>query len=94
VSESAGATTSGAGGTRSTGARPPRDREQGRRGLFERVALFVRQVIAELKKVVRPTRTELIRYTSVVLVFVAAVMAFVTGIDLVIGSAVGWVFGG
>ena len=54
----------------------------------------MRQVIAELKKVVRPTRSELLSYTSVVLVFVAVVMAFVTLLDLGIGSLVGWVFGG
>ncbi|MCV2395588.1 preprotein translocase subunit SecE [Actinotalea sp. M2MS4P-6] len=68
--------------------------KDGRRGLFARIALFVRQVVAELKKVVRPTRTELVRYTTVVLVFVAVIMAFVTGVDLAIGSFVGWVFGG
>lgn len=65
-----------------------------RRGLFARIALFVRQVVAELKKVVRPTRQDLITYTSVVLVFVAAVMAFVTLIDFGIGRLVFWVFGG
>ncbi|GEA85887.1 MAG: preprotein translocase subunit SecE [Cellulomonas sp.] len=65
-----------------------------RRGLFARIALFVRQVIAELKKVVRPTRQDLITYTSVVLVFVAVVMAFVTLIDLGIGRLTFWVFGG
>ena len=37
-------------------------------------ALSYRQVIAELRKVVRPTRHELITYTSVVLVFVLVVM--------------------
>lgn len=65
-----------------------------RRGLFARIALFVRQVVAELKKVVRPTRHELVRYTTVVLVFVAVVMAFVTVVDLGAGSLMGWVFGG
>ncbi|MDO8105746.1 preprotein translocase subunit SecE [Isoptericola sp. b441] len=65
-----------------------------RRGLFARIALFFRQVIAELKKVVRPTRAELLRYTAVVLVFVAIVMAFVTLVDLGVGTLVGWVFGG
>lgn len=65
-----------------------------RRGLFARIALFVRQVVAELKKVVRPTRYELLRYTTVVLVFVVVVMAFVTVVDLGVGSLVGWVFGG
>ena len=63
-------------GTAPADARDPRrvaDRwpqGQGRPGLFARIALFFRQVVAELRKVVRPTRTELITYTSVVLVFV------------------------
>jgi preprotein translocase subunit SecE len=92
VSESARAAASGAEGTGQGGAHAPRD-EQERRGFFARVALFVRQVVAELKKVVRPTRSELLNYTAVVLVFVAVVMAFVTVIDLIIGTVVAWVFG-
>ena len=65
----------------------------GRGGLFARIGLFVRQVVAELKKVVRPTRSELINYTGVVLAFVAVVMAFVTVVDLGIGRLTFWVFG-
>jgi preprotein translocase subunit SecE len=65
-----------------------------RRGLFGRIGLFFRQVIAELRKVVRPTRSELITYTSVVLVFVAAVMAFVSVLDYGFGHLVLFVFGG
>lgn len=57
------------------------------------VRLFLRQVVAELKKVVRPTRTELITYTSVVLVFVLAVMLFVSGLDLAFSHLVLWLFG-
>jgi preprotein translocase subunit SecE len=57
------------------------------------VRLFLRQVVAELKKVVRPTRTELITYTSVVLVFVIAVMLFVSGLDLGFSHLVLWLFG-
>ncbi|WP_250443861.1 preprotein translocase subunit SecE [Actinotalea sp. C106] len=91
MSESAGAAAAGAEGA-GDGSRPA-DRSS-RRGLFGRIALFVRQVFAELKKVVRPTRSELITYTTVVLVFVAVVMAFVTVIDLGIGLATGWIFGG
>ncbi len=68
--------------------------QDGRHGLFARIALFLRQVVAELKKVVRPTRADLVRYTIVVLVFVAVVMAFVTVLDLGIGTAIGWIFGG
>ena len=56
--------------------------------------LFLRQVVAELKKVVRPTRNELITYTSVVLVFVIAVMTFVSGLDYLFGKLVLLVFGG
>ncbi len=76
-------------------ARAPRAQAPVKRpGLFARIALFVRQIVSELKKVVRPTRSELVTYTTVVLVFVVVVMAFVTGIDLVIGRLMFWVFGG
>lgn len=80
------------GGGKSGGGKSARPDK--RRGLFGRIALFVRQVVAELKKVVRPTRSELVTYTSVVLVFVAVVMAFVTLVDLGIGRATFWIFGG
>ena len=63
------------------------------RGALGRVALFVRQVIAELKKVVRPTRNELLTYFVVVLVFVLAIMAYVGVIDLAFGQLVLWIFG-
>lgn len=92
VSESAKAAASGAEGTGGRPARPARTGE--RRGLFARIGLFLRQVVAELKKVVRPTREELLRYTSVVLVFLLVAMAFVTVVDLGVGSLVAWVFGG
>ncbi len=63
-------------------------------GLFARIALFVRQVIGELKKVVAPTRKELVNYTLVVLAFVMVMMLIVTLLDLAFGTGVGWVFGG
>ena len=59
-----------------------------------RARLFLRQVVAELKKVVRPTRSELITYTTVVLVFVLAVMIFVSILDYGFGKLVFWAFGG
>ena len=71
---------------------PKGDKE--RKGFFGSIALFVRQVVAELKKVVRPTRGELISYTSVVLVFVLLVMAYVGLIDFGFGRLTLWVFGG
>ena len=39
-------------------------------GVFGRIALFYRQVVSELTKVVWPTRNQLTTYTAVVLVFV------------------------
>ena len=64
-----------------------------RRGPFGRVALFIRQVINELRKVVTPTRKELISYTGVVLAFVVIMMALVSGLDFVFGLGVQYVFG-
>ena len=64
-----------------------------RRSPFARLALFIRQVFGELKKVVTPTRKELVSYTLVVLVFVVFMMLLVSGLDLLFGSFVGWMFG-
>ena len=64
-----------------------------KRGPFARIALFIRQVIGELKKVVTPTRKELLSYTGVVLVFVVIMMALVSLLDWIFGLGVFWVFG-
>jgi preprotein translocase subunit SecE len=69
-----------------------RDRA-GRRGPFGRIALFIREVIAELKKVVTPTRRELLSYTGLVLLFVAIMMTIVYALDFVFGWGVAWTFG-
>ena len=50
--------------------------------VFVRIAVFIRQVFAELRKVVTPTRQELIKYTAVVLGFVIVMMAVVYGLDI------------
>ena len=44
-------------------------------GVLARLVLFIRQIVSELKKVVRPTLSELFTYASVVLVFVLIVIA-------------------
>jgi preprotein translocase subunit SecE len=44
-------------------------------------AVFLRQVIAELRKVIWPTRKELVTYTTVAIVFVLVMMGIVTGLD-------------
>jgi preprotein translocase subunit SecE len=44
-------------------------------------ALFIRQIVAELRKVIWPTRNELVTYTTVALVFVIIMTAIVTSLD-------------
>jgi preprotein translocase subunit SecE len=73
-------------------ANAKRDRAA-RRNPFARVALFLRQVMAELRKVVTPTRKELTSFTIVVLVFVVIMMAIVYGLDQLFGWLVVLVFG-
>jgi len=50
--------------------------------------------IDELRKVVRPTRSELWNYTLVVIVFVTVMMAMVAALDFGFTKLVGLVFGG
>jgi preprotein translocase subunit SecE len=64
-----------------------------KRGPFAGIILFLKQVIAELRKVVTPTRKELFSYTGVVLVFVVIMMALVYGLDQLFGWLVIFVFG-
>ncbi|HEX6233563.1 MAG TPA: preprotein translocase subunit SecE [Jiangellaceae bacterium] len=63
------------------------------RNPFARVALFVRQVVAELRKVVYPTQRSLLTYTVVVLFFVAVMIVFVTLLDQGFGWAMFEIFG-
>lgn len=92
MSESARAGASGADRTRRPAPRPARGKEV-RLNVFQRLARFFRQIAAELKKVIWPTRKDLINYATAVLVFVAIVMAFVTLVDLGVGSLTKLVFG-
>ena len=55
-------------------------------------ATFYRQVVAELRKVVWPSRQQLITYFWVVLVFVVVIMTFVSLLDLGFGKAVFAIF--
>ena len=56
--------------------------------------MFFRQVIAELRKVVWPTRSQLLTYTVVVLVFVLILMGIVALLDLAFSQLTLKVFGG
>jgi preprotein translocase subunit SecE len=69
------------------------DSESKELGFFARVALFYRQVINELRKVVWPSRNMLTTYTGVVFVFVSFVIAVVSLFDLGLTKLVFFVFG-
>lgn len=58
-----------------------------------RLMRFLREVVAELRKVIWPTRKDLITYTIVVLVFVSFMVALVAAMDVVFAKGVFWVFG-
>ena len=60
---------------------------------FQRIALFIRQAFGELRKVVTPTRQELVKFTLVVLGFVVVMMAIVYSLDLLFTWVVNVVFG-
>ena len=55
--------------------------------------LFYRQVVAELRKVIWPTRNELVTYTTVSLIFVILVVAIVFGLDNLFSWLIVKVFG-
>ncbi|MFC7307530.1 preprotein translocase subunit SecE [Streptomyces monticola] len=67
--------------------------KRGKKGPLGRLALFYRQIVAELRKVVWPTRSQLTTYTSVVIVFVVIMIALVTVLDYGFSQAVKAVFG-
>lgn len=64
-----------------------------RRRPWRRLVRFFRQVVAELRKTVRPSRSELFRLMVVVVVFVAVVMVFVGVVDWLSGLAALTIFG-
>ncbi len=64
-----------------------------KRSWFGRLVLFIQQVFAELKKVVTPTRKELINFTAVVLAFVVIMMALTWLFDQGMGWVTVFVFG-
>ena len=56
-------------------------------------ALFLRQVMAELRKVIWPTRRELRTYTMVALVFILVMVVIITSLDYAFTKLVFWAFG-
>ncbi|MFD4573805.1 preprotein translocase subunit SecE [Streptomyces sp. NPDC058417] len=67
--------------------------KRAKKGPLKRLALFYRQIVAELRKVVWPTRGQLSTYTTVVIVFVIVMIGLVTVIDYGLDHAAKYVFG-
>ena len=83
----------GDGGVGGQGSRAVGVRKERRPGRLRRAVTFYRQVVAELRKVIWPTRRELLTYTSVVLVFVLFMVSVVSIYDFLFSQGVLRVFG-
>lgn len=64
-----------------------------RPNVFARFGRFMREVVAELRKVIWPTRNQMVTYTIVVIVFVVFMVALVGVLDLLFAKGVLAVFG-
>jgi preprotein translocase subunit SecE len=80
------------GETRSRGT-AVREGRAGKGSLPSRFVRFLREVVAELRKVIWPTRNQLVTYTIVVLVFVSFMVALVSLLDFLFGRGVLFLFG-
>lgn len=64
-----------------------------KQNIFKRLRKFLREVVAELRKVIWPNRKQMVTYTAVVLVFVTFMVAYISGLDLAFIRGVQWLFG-
>ncbi|ANI93269.1 preprotein translocase subunit SecE [Dietzia timorensis] len=53
---------------------------------------YVGQVGSELKKVIWPTRSQMVTYTAVVLLFLVFMTLLVSGVDFGMGKGIEWAF--
>lgn len=70
-----------------------RDAQVTKTSMVSRLFRFLREVVAELRKVIWPTRKQMITYTTVVLIFVAILVAAIAGMDLALAKGVLALFG-
>jgi preprotein translocase subunit SecE len=68
--------------------------EKDRRNPFAFVFNYLKQVVAELRKVIWPNRKQMVSYTSVVLVFLIFMVALIGVVDLGLAAVVRGVFAG
>lgn len=72
---------------------PKRDKKPKKASVFARLIRFIREVWAELRKVIWPNRKQMVTYTAVVLVFVVFMVALVSVLDLAFKWGIGKIFG-
>ena len=72
---------------------PEKAKQPEKKNLVTRVKKWWRETIGELRKVIWPTRKELIAYTTVVIFFVLLMAGIVAGLDYVFTKGVFFVFG-
>jgi preprotein translocase subunit SecE len=83
----------GRGGTAVRERSSKAKREVRRTGIFGRIGGFFREIVSELRKVIWPTRKELLTYTGVVIVFVTIMTAIVALLDYGFGKGLLFLFG-
>ncbi len=81
------------GGTAVRERRPKAKKELRSTGLFGRIGGFFREIIAELRKVIWPTRRELLTSTAVVIVFVTIITTIVALLDYGFAKGILFLFG-
>jgi preprotein translocase subunit SecE len=72
---------------------PKAKKEVRRTGIFGRIGGFFREIISELRKVIWPTRKELLTYTAVVIVFVTIITSLVAALDYGFARGILFLFG-
>ncbi|MDG3009180.1 preprotein translocase subunit SecE [Rhodococcus sp. D2-41] len=75
------------------GKKPKKTKQSGQGNLLKRVIKYLREVVAELKKVIWPNKQQMITYTIVVVIFMAFIVALVAGLDIGFAKGVMWLFG-
>lgn len=88
---------SGSGSTpakgRATPGRAAAGTQERKVSLFGRIARFLREVVAELRKVIWPNRSQMVKYTIAVLIFVSFMVTLVFLLDSAFAEGVALLFG-
>ncbi|KRE25498.1 preprotein translocase subunit SecE [Mycobacterium sp. Soil538] len=89
--DSSGGKDDGKGPKAKKTAKKPKDGPS--RNPFVFIFNYLKEVVAELRKVIWPNRKQMVSYTTVVLVFLVFMVALIGGVDLGLAKLVTLVFG-